>query len=90
MSMIDLLISFCGWIGAISYAIYVIPQAIDTFQKGKTNGLSSGMILLLFFGSLCSLIYILPEITSPLFYNFFISFCATSVVLKYHFWPRKK
>lgn len=87
--MVDLLISFCGWIGTISYAVYVVPQAVDAFQKGKTEGLSSGMVLLLFCGSLCSLIYILPEIASPLFYNFLASFSATTVVARYHFWPRK-
>ena len=83
------LIDLCGWIGSLSYSIYTIPQAIDTFRTGRTNGLSTGMVFLLFFGSLCSLIYILPNFTSPLFYNFSVSLIASSTILKYHFFPKK-
>lgn len=85
----DLFIDICGWIGSLSYSIYSIPQALDAYKKGNTEGLSSGMVLLLFFGALFSLIYIIPDITSPLFYNFSVSLAATSTILKYHFFPRK-
>ena len=71
--MIDIA-EICGWIGSISYSTYTIPQAIDAFRKKQTLNLSSGMVWMLFFGSLCSLIYILPDFTSPLFYNFSIFF----------------
>lgn len=87
--MIHLLVEICGWIGALSYSIYSIPQAIDAFRIGHTEGLSHGMVILLFFGALCSLIYILPNFTSPLFYNFSISLMAASTILRYHFFPRK-
>lgn len=86
--MIDI-IDICGWIGSISYSLYSIPQAFDAFQKGKTEHLSSGMVGLLFFGALFSLIYILPDFTSPLFYNFSISLIAASTILRYHFFPTK-
>ena len=68
--MIQYLIDTCGWIGSLSFSIYSIPQAIDAWRRGYTEGLSTGMVLLLFFGALCSLIYILPDFSSPLFYNF--------------------
>lgn len=87
--MINDLIEICGWIGALSYSIYSIPQAIDAFRCGHTEGLSNGMVILLFFGALCSLIYILPDVTSPLFYNFSISLMAASTIFRYHFFPRK-
>jgi len=87
--MIEYLIDVCGWIGALSYSIYSIPQAIDAMKRGYTEGLSTGMVLLLFFGALCSLIYILPNFSSPLFYNFSISLMAASTIFKYHFFPRK-
>lgn len=79
----------CGWIGSVSYSLYTIPQAIEAFRKKKTQGVSSGMVWMLFFGSLCSLLYILPDFTSPLFYNFSISLVAASIILKYHFFPRE-
>jgi len=87
--MIDV-IDICGWLGSGSYAIYSIPQAIYVYQQGKTDNLSSAMIILLMIGSLCSLIYILPDCLSPLFYNFFISFICSVTIFKYHFFPRKK
>ncbi|MBE6452888.1 MAG: PQ-loop repeat-containing protein [Alphaproteobacteria bacterium] len=82
-------IEICGWIGSISYSIYSLPQAIDVFRRGQTEGLSIGMIFLLFFGSLCSFLYIFPDYSSPLFYNFLISLIAISIILKFHFLPRK-
>lgn len=84
--MIDI-IDICGWIGSASYAAYSVPQAVDAYKTGKTNGLSSAMIWLLFFGSLCSLLYVLPDFTSPLFYNFSIALSAAAVILKYHYFP---
>ena len=82
-------IDTCGWIGSLSYSIYSIPQAIDALRYGRTEGLSNGMVLLLFFGALCSLIYILPDFSSPLFYNFSVSLIASSTITRYHFFPRK-
>lgn len=78
-----------GWLGSVCYSVYSFPQAYDAFKKGRTEGLSFWMILLLFSGSLCSLIYVLPDYHSPLFYNFFIGLCSHSVLLKYHLWPKK-
>lgn len=85
----DNVIDICGWIGSISYAIYSLPQAIYIYRKGKTENLSSTMIILLLVGALCSLIYILPDFVSPLFYNFFVSFICSLIIFKYHFFPRK-
>ncbi len=87
--MMQYFIDACGWIGSLSYSIYSIPQAIDAIRYGKTEGLSNGMVLLLFFGALCSLVYILPDFSSPLFYNFSISLIASSTIMRYHFFPRK-
>ena len=86
--MIDIA-EICGWIGSISYSTYTIPQAIDAFRKKQTLNLSSGMVWMLFFGSLCSLIYILPDFTSQLFYIFSISLIASLIILKFHLFPQK-
>ena len=87
--MMQYFIDTCGWIGSLSYSIYAIPQAIDALRYGRTEGLSNGMVLLLFFGALCSLIYILPDFSSPLFFNFSVSLMASSTIMRYHFFPRK-
>jgi uncharacterized protein with PQ loop repeat len=87
--MMQYFIDTCGWIGSLSYSIYSIPQAIDALRYGRTEGLSNGMVLLLFFGALCSLIYILPDFSSPLFFNFSVSLMASSTIMRYHFFPRK-
>ena len=87
--MIELLVEICGWVGAFSYATYSVPQAIDAWQKGRTEGVSSYMVILLFLGGVFSLLSVLPDITSPLFYNFLPSVLASSTILCYHFFPRK-
>ena len=84
------IIEICGWLGSACYLLYTIPQAFDALKKGKTEDISSGMVLLLFFGSIFSLTYIMPNTSSPLFYNFFISLITTTIILKYHFSPRKE
>ena len=89
MKMIQYLVDICGWVGSLSYSIYSIPQAIDAMKRGSTEGVSNGMVLLLFFGALCSLIYIWPNFSSPLFYNFSISLIASSIIVRYHFFPKK-
>ncbi|MBE6444601.1 MAG: PQ-loop repeat-containing protein [Alphaproteobacteria bacterium] len=86
--MIDF-VNICGWLGTLCFSVYTIPQAIDTYKQGKTTNLSSGMALLLFGGALCSFIYIIPDVRSPLFYNFLISIVSSGTILKYHFLPRK-
>ena len=83
-------IELCGWIGSLSYFFYSIPQAIETVYKGKTNGISALMILLIVFGALFSMLYILPEISSPLFFNFLGTFICALIICKYHFFPRKR
>lgn len=88
--MIQYIVDACGWIGALSFSIYSIPQAVEALKVGHTEGLSTGMVLLLFFGALCSLIYIIPSFSSPLFYNFSISLMAATTIARYHFFPRKK
>lgn len=88
--MLEFIIEICGWIGALSYSIYSIPQATSAIHLGRTQGLSSGMVVLLFGGALCSLIYILPDTSSPLFYNFGLSLISATTIFRYHFWPRKK
>jgi uncharacterized protein with PQ loop repeat len=83
------IIEICGWIGSLSYAIYSIPQVIKTIKEGKTNNISLAMVLLLLIGALFNILYILPEITSPLFYNFLSTFICMLIIIKYYFFPRK-
>ena len=83
-------VEICGWIGSISFALYSIPQALDAIRTGKSRGLSRGTILLLVFGALFSFLYIVPDIKSPLFYNFLGSFICGLTICKYHFFPRRK
>ena len=83
------LADICGWIGLVSYTFFSVPQAIEAYKTGKTEGLSRGLILLLWLGSFGSFIYILPEVTSPLFYNFLISLLSATVLCRYHFFPRR-
>ena len=87
--MIDWIEVF-GWIGSLAFALYSIPQALEGIRQGKTQGMSRGTILLILFGAFFSLLYILPDITSPLFYNFLGTFICGLIICRYHFFPRQK
>lgn len=47
--------------------------------------ITASMLLLLFFGSFFSLMYIGIDFSSPLCYNFFIGLISHFILLKYHF-----
>ena len=83
-------VEICGWIGSVAFALYSIPQAIEAIRQGRTQGLSRGTILLIVFGAFLSLLYILPDIKSPLFYNFLGTFICGLIISRYHFFPRQK
>ena len=83
-------IEICGWIGSLSYASYTIPQAVEAVRTGETNGISALMIFLIMFGAFFSILCILPDVTSPLLYNFLSAFICASILCKYYFFPRKK
>lgn len=72
-----------GWIGSISYAIFIIPQTISVIRKGHAHGLDMTFLILLWLGSVFSTCYALNILNGPLLVNFILNLIASTILLKY-------
>ena len=59
-----------GWTGSILFAICGIPQALDSFKRGNSEGLTWAFLLMWFFGEVLTLIYVIPKLDWPLLFNY--------------------
>jgi len=78
-----------GWIGAIFLACCGMPQALQSWKEGHSNGLSWGLILLWLFGEIFTLAYVIPTGNLPLIFNYIFNIIVILVMLRYKIWPRK-
>jgi len=77
-----------GWISSILFCICAIPQAIQTYKVGHTNGISTLFILAWFFGEVLGIIYAIHLGNLPILFNYSVNFISLLVILKYRFSPR--
>ena len=80
---------YIGWIGSILFAICGLPQALQSFKQGHSNGLTWSFLLMWFFGELFTLIYIIPKQDWPLIFNYTMNMGFLLVILKFKIWKRK-
>jgi len=77
-----------GWIGSILFAACGIPQALDSYNKGNSDGLTWAFLLMWFFGEVLTLIYIIPKLDWPLIFNYTNNLVCLLVILRYKIKPR--
>lgn len=78
-----------GWIGSVLFAICGLPQAIQSYNEGHSDGLNWLFILPWLFGELFTLIYIIPKGDMPLIFNYVLNLIFLLVILYYKIKPRK-
>ncbi|CAB4174966.1 COG4095 Uncharacterized conserved protein [uncultured Caudovirales phage] len=78
-----------GWIGSVLFAICGLPQAIQSYNEGHSDGLNWLFILPWLFGELFTLIYIIPKGDMPLIFNYVLNLVFLLVILYYKIKPRK-
>ena len=78
-----------GWIGSVLFAICGLPQAIQSYNEGHSDGLNWFFILPWLFGELFTLVYIFPKGDMPLIFNYVLNLIFLLVILYYKVKPRK-
>ena len=77
-----------GWTGSILFAICGIPQALDSFKRGNSEGLTWAFLLMWFWGEGLTLIYIIPKLDYPLLFNYSCNLICLLIILRYKIKPR--
>lgn len=84
-----MLIELISWLGGLFYAIFSVPQAVAVAREGNADSISLYFLILMWFGSLLSLLYVWPTKEAPLMANFILNLITSSVMLKYKLFARK-
>ena len=84
------LIEYIGWTGSILLAFCALPQAIDSWKKGSSEGITWGLIVMWGLGEVFTLIYVMPKKELPLLVNYSLNIAFLFVVLYYKVKPNKR
>lgn len=78
-----------GWIGGFMLATCVVPQVLQCWRDGHSNGLNAIMLWMWGLGEVCMTIYVLPTGKIPLIANYVVNFALLMVIVYYKVFPRK-
>lgn len=78
-----------GWIGAVLLAFCGLPQAIESFKKGSSYGVTWGLISMWLLGEVFTLFYVYPKSDLPLLFNYFVNILFILIIGYYKIFPRK-
>jgi uncharacterized protein with PQ loop repeat len=59
-----------GWAGSFLLSVASIPQAIQSYKQGHSEGLSTAMIWLWGAGMMSAMIYVTSKTDLPLMFNY--------------------
>ena len=79
---------FSGWIGGILLAFCGVPQAIQSWRDGHSNGLNWAFISLWGIGEGLTLIYVIPKIDWPLILNYSSNLVTLAIIVWFKVCPR--
>lgn len=84
------MIEAVGWVGQLCFAICALPQAIQAYKDGHSNGVNPLFLLLWLVGEVLSLIYvgIAYSDAKPIIANYIVNLSLLSVILYFKFFPR--
>ena len=80
---------YIGWIGGILLAFCGLPQAIESYKTGKSDGLTWGFLIMWGVGELFTIVYIIPKWHWPLIFNYTANIIFISIIAYYKIKPRK-
>lgn len=77
-----------GWMGSILLAFCGFPQAIDSFKKKSSHGVTWGLLLMWGIGEIFTLIYVFPMMKWALIFNYIANLLFLSIIIYYKLFPR--
>lgn len=80
-----------GWIGSFCLAVCGMPQALQAWRQGHSDGISPLFVWLWFTGEVSFLIYVPFEVglDLPILVNLSVNFLVCIVILKYIYFPKR-
>jgi uncharacterized protein with PQ loop repeat len=82
------LLEAMGWIGSALLAFCGLPQAIESWRHGRSDGVTWGLLAMWGAGEVLTLCYILPRMELPLIFNYVANLLFLSVITYYKVLPR--
>ena len=87
-----------GVIGAVAFAINLLPQLIKCYKEKSAEQISVGFLLLAFMGNICSAVFVFYTnyMTGlwqyPIFFNYGVATILTTIlsIMKWKYNKRKK
>lgn len=77
-----------GWIGSLLLAICAVPQAVQSFRQGHSQGVTHSLLWLWAGGEVFTLAYVLQRADWPLVVNYTANMVSLGVILWYKYKPR--
>jgi len=78
-----------GWTYSLAFALSALPQAIQSYKKGHSDGVADGMMQLWMLGELTGLVYGFGLGQNPIIFNCAINILFVGVIVYYRLKPRK-
>jgi uncharacterized protein with PQ loop repeat len=84
------IVELCGWVGSALLAFCGLPQAVESWRTGRSDGVTWGLLVMWGLGEFMTLAYVLPRMELPLIMNYTANIVFLSVIIFYKVRPRSK
>lgn len=78
-----MILQFLGWLGSILLAFCGLPQAISSWRKKSSHGVTWGLLIMWGLGEIFTLIYVIPKMDMPLLLNYTANILFLTVIVYY-------
>jgi uncharacterized protein with PQ loop repeat len=76
-------LDFIGWVGSLLLAFCGLPQAIESWRKKSSKGVTWGLLVMWMLGEVFTLIYVFPKMDMPLLFNYSANIAFLFVIVYY-------
>ncbi len=85
------MIEAIGWTAGILFALCGLPQAIQSYKQGHSDGLHSGLLQMWFWGEVLTIAYVYLKhgFDGPLMLNYIANILFLLIIMKYKYRPRQ-
>lgn len=81
-------IEILGWVGSLLLAFCGLPQAVESWRRGSSEGVAWGLLIMWGLGEIFALIYVFEKFDLPLVFNYMANIVFILVIIRYKLWPR--
>lgn len=86
--IIENTLDLLGWTGSLLLAFCALPQAVNSWRKKNSSGITWGLLYMWALGEVFTFIYVFPKMDVPLLFNYSANILFLSVIIYYKFFGR--